>query len=67
MEEIKSTDSPEIIEWRRKREEIRQEKEALHAALHEANMRKLKKRLQAGDITQMDYQVEELRSLIEPS
>jgi hypothetical protein len=66
-EETVSTDSREVIEWRRKQEEIRQKKEVLHEALHEANMRTLKQQLQAGEITQMDYQVEELRSLIEPS
>ncbi len=63
-EETVSTDSREVIEWRRKQEEIRLEKEALHEVLHEATMRKLKKRLQAGEITKMEYQVRELQSLI---
>ena len=63
-DKIQSTDSPEIIEWRRKQEEIRQEKEALHEARHEATMRTLKKRLQAGEMTKMDFQIGELQSLI---
>ena len=60
MEEIQSTDSPEVIEWRKEQEVIRLGKKARQ----EATMRKLKKRLKAGEITKMEYQVRELQSLI---
>ena len=56
-----STDSKEVIEWRRKQEEIRQEKEAQKGA----TINQLKQRLQAGEITKEECQVGELQALID--
>lgn len=58
---IISTDSPELIKWRREQEAIRREKESHH----EATISQLKQRLKAGEITQEEYDVGALQSYIE--
>ena len=60
-EKIISTDSKEVIEWRRKQEEIRQEKEAQK----EATINQLKQHLQVGEITKEEFHLGELQAFIE--